>query len=106
MHGMIVLSDGSKNCLAKELTVMTVVLTVWCTGQALAQQWTTSGSNDIYNANTGGNVGIGTTTPRGLLEVQQTAVANGLLVRKDSANSITTPTASIIQLRNLNTTDN
>lgn len=39
---------------------------------ASAQQWATNGAN-IYNSNTGGKVGIGTSTPGGLLQVSDGA---------------------------------
>ena len=47
--------------------ILGIILIILSSSGLLAQQWTTSGSN-IYNSNTG-NVGIGTTSPAGLFDV-------------------------------------
>lgn len=52
------------------LFVFACLFILWQSGDALAQQWGTSGA-DIYNTNTG-NVGVGTQAPQGTLEVKST----------------------------------
>jgi len=53
--------------------------------------WTLNGSNQIYNNNAGGLVGIGTSTPANKLEVLQTgATAAGLFTNTNAANNAST----------------
>jgi len=65
----------SRTIVFHSLLFLGSVSVLWCeANSALAQQWTTNGSN-INNTNTG-NVGIGTTTPAAKLDVTTNAGAN------------------------------
>jgi len=56
---------------------LTTILLFNCAQQGFAQQWSTNG-NDINNTNSG-NVGIGTTTPNALLEVNKNQNAGTII---------------------------
>lgn len=67
---------------ATRLFVLACLLILWQSSSAMAQQWGTSGA-DIYTTNTG-NVGIGTATPTGQLEIYKSQNAGTILVLDNS----------------------
>ncbi len=60
-------SRQRKMSWAGMLITLAVITLFYCSQEALAQQWSTSG-NDIYNSNSG-NVGVGTTSPGVKLDI-------------------------------------
>ncbi|HJT65128.1 MAG TPA: hypothetical protein VJ749_01670 [Pyrinomonadaceae bacterium] len=90
-------------CKTKTFAILSVVLTIFATAGAASAQWTTNGNN--INSTNSGNVGIGTTSPGGKLDLNGAdaaptsgATTNGTLLLG------ATPTTNLVLAGGVSTT--
>jgi len=69
----------------KKIIIILAIAFPFFVSQSYAQNWTLTGSNNIYNNNSG-NVGIGITTPSNLLEVGQNMTGPQIIIHNLGGN--------------------